>query len=447
MTRKKWIILLVAIAAAALGAMAYYKIQIKKELAIHVHPNTMEGMTMPRETTGNDMQEMGKMKEMDSMNSHQQMDGMDMINMEGINMGEGSDNVGADIPKGIALHTLMLPTNNSVVSFIPVTVPAQNSEKVDLNVLGFTVYNTESVGSIAARITGRIEKLYVQYRFQKINKGQKIMEIYSPEFLTAQQNLLFLLKNDDRNGALIESAKQRLLLLGFPEDQMQQIIRTGKPLFTVTVYSNYNGHIHETGLAEMATEQPGANTMGASESQQLTTRELTVKEGMYVQKGQSIFRVFDPRKLWALLNVYPSQFPFVKVGKTVLIEPEGFPDKNFKGTIYFVEPFFRPGSRTVTARVRIPNEDEELPVGTQVRATILNTSYEGMWLPRKSVLSLGIDKVVFRKTSDGFTVHKIETGVSIGKMIQVLGGINPTDSVAVNAQFLVDSESFIKINQ
>lgn len=447
MKRKKWIILLVAIAVAALGAVAYYKTQSKKELTAHSPQDTMEEMTMTGEATGNDMKGMAEMKEMDSMNRHQQMEGMDMTNMEGMNMGEGSDNMGADIPEGIALHTLMLPTNSSVISSIPVTVPAQNSENVDLSVLGFTIYNTESVGSISARITGRIEKLYVQYRFQKINKGQKIMEIYSPEFLTAQQNLLFLLKNDDRNAPLIESAKQRLLLLGFPENEMQRIIRTGKPLFTVTVYSNYNGHIHETGLAEMGTEQPGGNTMGASESQQLTTRELTVKEGMYVQKGQSIFRVYDPNKLWALLNIYPSQFPFVKVGKTALIEPEGFPDKIFKGVIYFIEPFFRPGSRTVTARVRIPDKYAGLPVGTQVRATILNTSYEGTWLPRKSVLSLGIDKVVFRKTSGGFTVQKIETGVSTGKMIQILGGINATDSVAANAQFLVDSESFIKINE
>lgn len=442
MKKRKWIILAIA-AAVALGAVAYYKIQSKKEATAHRQHDGMEGMTMPAET-GHDMK---GMEGMDSMKGTHPMTGMEGMDMPGMNMGEGSDNMGADVPDDIALHTLMQPTNSSVISSIPVAVPSQNSENVDLNVLGFTAYNTESVGSIAARITGRIEKLYVQYRFQEIVRGQKIMEIYSPEFLTAQQNLLFLLENDGGNAPLIESAKQRLLLLGFPKDEMQQIIRTRKPLFTVTVYSSYTGHIHETGLAEMGTEQPGGSAMGASASQPLTTRELTVKEGMYVQKGQSIFRVYDPNKLWALLNIYPSEFPFVKVGKTALIEPEGFSDKNFKGVIYFVEPFFRPGSRTVTARVRIPDEYTGLPVGTQVRATILNTSYQGTWLPRKSVLSLGIDKVVFKKTRGGFTVQKIETGVSTGKMIQVVGGITPTDSVAANAQFLVDSESFIKIKQ
>ena len=378
------------------------------------------------------------------------MEGMDMKEdksmpgMPGMNMGQGS---GTDLPHDIALHILLQPTNSYVVASIPVTGLSQGSENMDIELLGFTAYNTATVGSIAARITGRIEKLYVRYRFQKISRGQKIMEIYSPEFLTAQQNLLYIIKNDPTNTSLISSAKQRLLLLGFPEGQLQQVIRTGKPLFTVTVYSNYSGHIHETGAPGMGAEPAGGSAMSGSQLQQpLTTQELTVKEGMYVQKGQSIFRVYDPNRIWALLNIYPSEFPFVKVGKTAVVKPEGYPTKTFTGTIYYVEPFFRPGSRTVTARINIPNQQLKLPVGTQLRASLTNTSYKGDWLPREAVLSLGLDRVVFLKVDGGFRVQKIETGVTTGKMVQVLGGIGPKDSVAANAQYLVDSESFIKIN-
>jgi Cu(I)/Ag(I) efflux system membrane fusion protein len=431
MKRKMLMILIIALVVIT-GAIAYHIMQSKTVVTHSGHDN-MDGMNMIKENDTQEMEGMS-MKEKDK-------------SMDGMNMGDGSDNTGADIPHDLALHTLMQPTNSYVITSIPVTGLTHSSQNAAVEVLGFTAYNTSTIGSVAARITGRIEKLYVQYRFQKINKGQKIMEIYSPEFLTAQQNLLFLLKSDGGNASLIEAAKQRLLLLGFPPNEMEQIIKTGKPLFTVTVYSSYSGHIHETSESEMSNEQVGSGAMDASQPQQLTTQELTVKEGMYVQKGQSVFLVYDPDKLWALLNIYPSEFPFVKVGETALIKPEGYPNKNFKGTIYFVEPFFRPGSRTITARVNIPNQQLKLPIGTQVRATLLNISYKGSWLPRESVLSLGVDKVVFMKVKGGFKAKKIETGVLTGKMIQVLGGINPTDSVAANAQYLVDSESFIKINQ
>jgi Cu(I)/Ag(I) efflux system membrane fusion protein len=80
--------------------------------------------------------------------------------------------------------------------------------------LGNIGYDTREVGSISARVSGRIEKLYVKYRYQRISKGQHILDIYSPELLTAQQNLLFLLKNDAGNTTMIQASKEKLLLLG-----------------------------------------------------------------------------------------------------------------------------------------------------------------------------------------------------------------------------------------
>ena len=78
---------------------------------------------------------------------------------------------------------------------------------------------------ISARVSGRIEKLYVRYRYQHIHKGDRIMDIYSPELVTAQQELLFLIKNDPANEGLIRAAKQKLLLLGMSEEQLNKVIR------------------------------------------------------------------------------------------------------------------------------------------------------------------------------------------------------------------------------
>lgn len=343
----------------------------------------------------------------------------------------------------VSLHTLLKPTNGYAISTIPATTLMKSEEPIEINALGYTAYNTSEVGAISARISGRIEKLYVRFRYQLIKKGQKIMDIYSPELLTAQQNLLFLIKNDPSNNSLISAAKEKLLLLGFPSDQLQQVINSQKTLFTVSVYSNYSGHIHDASNMGMNSTTPGTPEM--NEAISLTTQELNLKEGMYLQKGQTVFKVYSPTKVWALLNIYPSDQAFIKVGNKVRIVPEAKPGSDFRSSIYFIEPFFRPGSKTLTARVNVDNSVLQLPIGSQVQATIFSNPVNAEWLPKEAILSLGLEKVVFVRSGNGYKAQKIETGVSYKHLIQITGGITVTDSVAANAQFLMDSESFIKI--
>jgi len=344
----------------------------------------------------------------------------------------------------ISLNTLLKPANEFVITSLPLINAKYSEEPLETDVLGYTAYNTSSVGSIAARISGRIEKLYVKYRFQKISKGQRIMDIYSPELMTAQQNLLFILKNDKDNTGMIEASKQKLLLLGFSKQQLLQVIESGNPSFSVAVYSNYSGHIHEAGnISNMSPVQPGDDAnMNASIQ---TTQELNLKEGMYVQKGQAVFSVYNPNSLWILLNIYPQDQAFVKAGDKVRIFPETKPGKEFLATINFIEPFFRKGSKTIAARVNYDNSSLQLPVGSQVKATIFSGVHKGMWLPKEAMISLGMDKIVFLKTTEGFKAHKIETGHMHKNLLQVTGGLKEKDSVAVNAQYLVDSESFVKV--
>ncbi len=358
--------------------------------------------------------------------------GMHLVKMEGIKK-EIQDT---------SLTSLLLPTNRYAISSIPATTLQKNNEKIEINALGYTAYNTTEVGSIASWINGRIEKLYIRYRYQLVKKGQKIMDIYSPELLTAQKNLIFLLKSDPTNYNLISAAKERLLLLGFPEQQLQQVITTKTALLTISVYSRYSGHIHEALNMNNNNAVPEAPSM--NEATSLTTQELNLKEGMYVQRGQTIFKVYNPNKIWALINIYPSDQPFIQLGNKVRIIPESKPNKDFRGSIYFIEPFFRPGSKTLTARVNVDNSTLQLPIGSQLRATIFSNSVEAEWLPKEAVLSLGLEKVVFVKKNNGYKAKKVSTGVSYNHLIQITKGITVTDSVAANAQFLMDSESFIK---
>lgn len=346
--------------------------------------------------------------------------------------------------EGILLETLLKPTNQFVLSSLPLINAKPSAEPVEIDVLGYTAYNTSSVGTISARVSGRIEKLYVKYRYQRVSKGQRIMDVYSPELMTAQQNLLLLLKNDKENITMIDAAKQRLLLLGFSQQQLRQVIQTGNPSSAVAFYSNYSGHIHEaSSIGNMSGSQPGKDETMDITTQ--TTQELNLKEGMYIQKGQAVFSVYDPNRLWILLNIYPQDQFFVKAGDNVRIVPETKPDKDFRATINYIEPFFRKGSKTIAARVNYDNNSLQLPVGSQVKATIFSGVHRGLWLPKEAVLSLGLDKVVFLKTTEGFKVHKVETGHMHKKLLLVTSGLGEKDSVAANAQYLIDSESFVKL--
>lgn len=336
----------------------------------------------------------------------------------------------------VQLETLLKPTNEFVVASLPVTTPEQSNVNIPVKVYGTIEADTRATGTVSANVSGRIEKLYLRYRFQKIEAGQKVAEIYSPELLTAQENLLFLLKNDAQNTSFISAAKQRLLLLGMSSTELNKVIRTGKPMYSVSVYSKYSGHVHDAGMSHNVDE---SNMNEASP----VTQELSLKEGMYVNKGQTLFMIMNHHKAWVALQIFPNQQSIVKKGNAVQISPETDTSATIKGTIDFIEPFFRGNSKTLTARVYFHNM-EMLTIGSQVTANIYTKSKQGLWLPRAAVLTLGMNDVAFIKSAGGFKAHKITTGIRTDNKVQILSGLNATDTVAANGQYLIDSESFIQ---
>lgn len=340
----------------------------------------------------------------------------------------------------IQLEDLLKPTNEFVITTVPVTTIKQSSEEIKIDALGSIQNDTRQLASISSRVTGRIEKLYVRYRYQMIMQGDKIMDIYSSEIATAQQNLLFLLNNDASNASLVEAAKQRLLLMGMSTRQLQQLISTRKATLTVSIYSNAMGHIHEAGLETM-------DAKGQIQNTATFTAPLAIREGMYVQQGQKVFSLTNPEKGWVILNIFPENQNLVKVGNPVTITPEAMPEKIFKAKINFIEPFYRPNSKTLTARVYFDNSNFHLPIGSQVRAKILGSTASATWLPQDAVLSLGLYDIAFLKTSGGFVAKKIQTGIRQNSLVQIIKGLEVTDTVATNAQYLTDSESFLKVKQ
>jgi Cu(I)/Ag(I) efflux system membrane fusion protein len=287
----------------------------------------------------------------------------------------------------LELESLLRPANEFVNSSLPAISPQLKNIDLPVKSYGIIEYDTRGAGTVSSRVSGRIEKMYIRYRFEPVAKGQKIMDIYSPELLTAQENLLFLLRRDASNLPFIQAAKEKLLLLGMSENELEQIIRTGKPMVSVGIYSSYGGHVHDAGMihSDGSTSEIKTNTA--------VTRELSLKEGMYVQKGQTLLMIMNHHEVWAALQIFPSDQSLVKVGNQVSIIPETDTTTVINGHIDFIEPFLRENSKTITARAYFENMSM-LPIVSQLQAYIHIKDKPELLLHHKSVIYILIYIIV-----------------------------------------------------
>ncbi|HWD86783.1 MAG TPA: efflux RND transporter periplasmic adaptor subunit [Mucilaginibacter sp.] len=340
---------------------------------------------------------------------------------------------------GISLKTVLEPVNTSVVSSVAAVTAEQKDVPVTVAANGYLDFDTRTFNNIASPFSGRIEKLYIKYAFQEIHRGQRIFDVYSPELVTAQQDLVFLGKNSPQETGLIQAAKQKLLLLGMTDGQVEQVTKTGKAFYSLPVYSPYDGHVHDMPHSQMA---------GAADNQTPPDLSgnlpLAIKEGMYVEKGQTLFNVVDPHMLWAVIKIDASSMAAVKQHQPVTLSLADEPNQTLSGRVDFIEPALREGDKTTTVRVYVHNMSHELKVGSLVKAEIETGNKNGLWIPRTALVDLGQTKIVWLKTGDSYRAHQVTTGINNGNEIQITKGIAITDNIAVNAQYLSDSESFIK---
>lgn len=364
------------------------------------------------------------------------------------------------INKTSDLDGLTKPANQIVISDVKTISATEQLISPIIKATGVISYDPRLINNISARYGGRIEKLYVRFNFENVSKGQRIMDIYSPEILTAQQNLIYLLINSSDEVELINSSKQKLQLLGLTLNQLKQIESSKKVINPLPVYSPYSGHIHDIGTNNgIPSSSPinsgmGAGMPGFSNStvqQQIEnipsskTSELNIKEGMYIQNGQALFAVYNINKVWAVFNIFPQDATLVKTGEKISIISETNSGNIINAIINYIEPLIGQNASTIKARVYLNNSTHlQLKIGTILNAKIYAKSLKSLWLPRNAIVNLGKSQVVFVKMDDYFIARNIQTGIVSDSLVQIIRGIQTKDELAENAQFMVDSESFIK---
>lgn len=353
------------------------------------------------------------------------------------------------------LTQLIKSPNEVVVASIKTIKGEFKSMPVLVEAQGIVTYDTRNIYTISARMDGRLEKVYLKYSFQFVQKGQKVAEIYSPELLTAQRELLYLIENDGENSTIIESAKNKLYLLGATSKQVEDIVSSKQAVYTFPIYSSHSGYVINESQAAPVTKAATPSSLGMdggmgdsgtpsstpSQKVSLPNPEL-IREGNYVSAGQTLFKIVNTSALWIELDLPVAQSGGVDRNDEVELDLGN--RKTMKTKVDFIQPFFTDGEEFVKLRLYV--DGVALRIGQLVNATIQLKPVEALWIPREAMLDRGMDRIVFVKERGIFKPKNIKVGVRSNEWIEIIQGLASSDELAANAQYLVDSESFIKVN-
>ncbi len=349
----------------------------------------------------------------------------------------------------------------------------------EISTVGQMDYDERNVAYVAAWIPGRIDKLFVNFTGDQVKKSDPLIQIYSPNLVTTQEEYLLALETLERvkespdpqtiKGAesLVESARQRLLLWGISETRVDELRSNRRASTHVIIPAPIGGTvIHKNAF-----------------------------EGKYVKEGENLYQIADLSHLWMQADIYESDLARIQLGQSVIIHTQAYPDEVFKGTIAFLDPYLDPKTRTVKVRVDVPNPGSRLKPGMFVDAYISVFIHEGiratdnviytcpmhpeiitenpgdcpicgmeliqkeqapagtvLAIPKSAVLDTGVRKVVYIEKEVGVYIpREVEigpeaTGVVDGqkqRFYSVLAGLTEGMKVVTHANFLIDSQSQI----
>lgn len=372
---------------------------------------------------------------------------------------KGMDSMEKETPDSLDLKLISLPANYSVISSQKIVHPvwSENSDSITLN--GYIVADERRDNKISARVNGRIEKLYVKYNFQYVKKGEKVIEIYSAELNTIQEELLFLKKKSEYE--LVKKTEEKLRLLGISEPELKKIKASDEVLRSLSIVSPYEGYVYFTNdnspsilspssMMLMDGMEGGNDNKNTTISENINGSSSQIREGDYVNKGQTLFKVNDLKEVWGMISIDNNLSSELSVTTPVKIASEMDKENPIQTSIKFIEPVFQSGQKFLLARIYLKNESGLLKINSLFTATIKLNQKKRLWVPLSSVLSLGNRKVVWittdekNKNTNTFFVRDIGIGKTNGKMIEVTSGLTEKDRIALDAAYMIDRESLIQ---
>jgi Cu(I)/Ag(I) efflux system membrane fusion protein len=272
---------------------------------------------------------------------------------------------------------------------------------------------------------GRVEKLYFKNLGDFVKAGSPLYELYSEELNSAKQEYLLVLEKkkeftDDKTidfSLLLVSAKNKLLLWGMSEAQLDELSKNNKSGPTTTFYSTASGFI----------------------------TSLDISEGDYIMEGGPVIRLADMSRLWAEAQVYTSQLADIDRHSIATVKIPDFDGKEIKGKIEFVNPEINPDTRVNLIRISISNSGNQLKPGMPVYVLLKSTDRKTLTLPINAVIRDGKGATVWIQTArHTFKSVMVETGLESDDRIEIKSGLQVGDIVVVSGAYLLHSEYVFK---
>jgi Cu(I)/Ag(I) efflux system membrane fusion protein len=311
-----------------------------------------------------------------------------------------------------------------------ITSPVPAKDHMGMDHVRRVDYDERRIVRLHPKTEGWIEELLVDTTGQRIEVDEILLDIYSPQLVSSQQEYLLALANleklgaspfpDVRKGAedLVETALTRLEMMDVPDHQIEDLRRTR--------IAKKHLHIHS----------PAAGTVV----------NVGARQGQYVTPTTELYFIADLSRVWVFVDVFEEELPWVRVGDGAEMRVEGVPGKVFEGQLTYIYPYAERNTRTIKARLEFANEGfllkPDMFADVIIRA---EPRVSAVAVPAEAIVRSGIRESVFVVTEPGkFEPREVVVGVSSEGWTEVLEGVSSGEIVVVSAQFLIDSESKLR---
>lgn len=311
----------------------------------------------------------------------------------------------------------MSPTAMQLAQVQTMKVGKGNTNKA-LRLTGKVQADERLLYTQSSHIPGRVEQLTVNFTGDFVKEGQIIAYIYSPDLVTAQEELFEAKKIKETQPALFTAAKEKLKNWKLTDKQIDQILASDKTIEQFPILANVSGYV----------------------------TQKRVNLGDYVKQGEALYEIADLSKVWVLFDVYESDMSWIKKGDAVSYTIQSLPGKTFNGAISYIDPVIDPKTRVAKARIETANK--ELLLKPEMFASGMiesktNTSNTSLTVPKTAVMWTGKRSVVYvMQTSAqgvGFLMREVTLGPELGESYVIESGLQSGEEIAINGTFSIDA--------
>ena len=325
---------------------------------------------------------------------------------------------------GAQVKTVNIPLYKQQLIGVQLDTVKSLSMDKKIRTVGHVDYDETRIAVINLKFSGWLEELYADHVGQFVKKGQPLFSIYSPELVATQEELLQVLpqstvgsKPDPLLRTLYQTAKERLLLWGLSEAQVEEIAQSRKPKLRITYYSPFTGYVIEKNalLGEQA------------------------------KAGMNLYKIADLSRVWVYADIYESELSFIKTGQPAGITSPYQPEIGLTGKVDYIYPTIDNKTRTAKVRLVFANPDLHLKPDMYANVEVAVQSGERLVIPETAVLNTGKRQIVFVARGGGkFEPREIKTGVKAERFYTVSEGLQAGEVVVKSGNFLIDAEAHVQ---